>query len=160
MKRRIAQISAVFAVALALVDTGYAQVTLAAIRGKVTDEQGAALPGATVTARHVATNTSKEVVTTDVGQYYLPNLPAGEYEVSIELTGFGTMRRTGIVLQVGQEIGLDFRMPTPRRFCGPPTRAFTMWRLGPTGRRTKSGADSWVPRRAAHIRCSMPCRRC
>jgi len=100
----------VLAVAFALVDTGYAQVTLAAIRGKVTDEQGAALPGATVTARHVATNTSKEVVTTDVGQYYLPNLPAGEYEVSIELTGFGTMRRTGIVLQVGQEVGLDVRM--------------------------------------------------
>ena len=68
------------------------------------------LPGATVTARHVATNTVKTAFTTELGQYYLPNLPAGEYEVAIELAGFGGIRRTGVVLQVGQEIGLDFRM--------------------------------------------------
>ena len=108
MKRRIAEVFAGLACACLLADTGYAQVTLAAIRGKVTDEQGAVLPGATVTARHVATNTVKVAVTTELGQYYLPNLPAGEYEVSIELAGFGGIRRTGIVLQVGQEIGLDF----------------------------------------------------
>ena len=110
MKRRIVEVSAVLALACLLVDTGYAQVTMAAIRGKATDDQGAVLPGATVTARHVATNTTKVAVTTDVGQYYLPNLPAGEYEVSIELVGFGTIRRTGIVLQVGQEVGLDFQL--------------------------------------------------
>jgi outer membrane receptor protein involved in Fe transport len=110
MKRRTVEVLAVLAVACLLVDTGYAQVTMAAIRGKATDDQGAVLPGATVTARHVATNTIKVAVTTEVGQYYLPNLPAGEYEVSIELVGFGTIRRTGIVLQVGQEVGLDFQL--------------------------------------------------
>ena len=82
MKRRIAEVLAVLALACLLVDTGYTQVTMAAIRGKATDNQGAVLPGATVTARHVATNTTKVAVTTDVGQYYLPNLPAGQYEVS------------------------------------------------------------------------------
>jgi outer membrane receptor protein involved in Fe transport len=87
-----------------------AQVTLAAIRGKVTDEQAGVVPGATITARHVATNTVKVGVTGELGQYYLPNLPAGEYEVTVELVGFGTERRTGIVLQVGQEVGLDFKM--------------------------------------------------
>ncbi|MDO8835287.1 MAG: TonB-dependent receptor [Vicinamibacterales bacterium] len=87
-----------------------AQVTLAAIRGKVTDEQAAVIPGATITARHVATNTMKVGVTSELGQYYLSNLPAGEYEVSVELVGFGSERRTGIVLQVGQEVGLDFKM--------------------------------------------------
>jgi hypothetical protein len=87
-----------------------AQVTQAAIRGKVVDEQAAIVPGATVTARHVATNTVKVALTTEAGQYYLPNLPAGEYEVSVEVSGFGSQRRTGVVLQVGQEIGLDFKL--------------------------------------------------
>ena len=93
-----------------LVSTATAQTTFATLQGKVTDAQGAVLPGVTVTARHVATNTTKVSVTTGVGQYYLPNLQAGEYEVLAELTGFTTERRTGIVLQVGQEIGLDLRM--------------------------------------------------
>jgi outer membrane receptor protein involved in Fe transport len=110
MKRRIAEVIAGVACVCLLAGTAYAQVILAAIRGKVTDEQGAVLPGATVTARQVATNTVKVVVTTELGQYYLPNLPAGEYEVTIELAGFGGVRRTGVVLQVGQEIGLDFKM--------------------------------------------------
>src|SRR5688500_15160676 len=108
MKKLITEVLAGLACAFLLVEAGSAQMTLAAIRGKVSDEQGAVLPGATITARHVATNTVKVGVTTELGQYYLPNLPAGEYEVSIELAGFGGARRTGIVLQVGQEIGLDF----------------------------------------------------
>ncbi len=87
-----------------------AQVPMAAIRGKVTDEQAAVVPGATITARHVATNTLKLGVTSELGEYYLPNLPAGEYEVGVELSGFGSQRRTGIVLLVGQEVGLDFRL--------------------------------------------------
>jgi outer membrane receptor protein involved in Fe transport len=86
------------------------QTTFATLQGRITDDQGAVLPGATVTARHVSTNTTKSVVTTEVGQYYLPNLPAGEYEVTFELVGFGTERRTGVVLQVGQEIALDMRL--------------------------------------------------
>lgn len=97
-------------VAFSLVRVVDAQSTLAALRGKVTDEQAAVVPGATITARHVATNTIKVGVTGDLGQYYLPNLPAGEYEVSAELAGFGTERRTGIVLLVGQEVDLDFRI--------------------------------------------------
>ena len=45
------------------------------------------MPGATITARHVATNTLKVGVTNEVGQYYLPNLRAGEYEVVARATG-------------------------------------------------------------------------
>lgn len=93
-----------------LVRTVDAQVTLAAVRGKVTDEQGAVVPGATVTVRNVATNAINAGVTSELGQYILRNLPAGEYEVSAELLGFGTERRTGIVLQVAQEVSLDFTL--------------------------------------------------
>jgi len=45
-----------------------------------------------------------------VGQYFLPNLPAGRYEVSAELQGFRIERRTDLVLQIGQEVTIDFTL--------------------------------------------------
>ena len=51
-----------------------AQTTSATLRGRIADEQRAVLPGATVTAHQLDTNTIRSVVTSDVGQYFLPNL--------------------------------------------------------------------------------------
>src|SRR5438445_6523105 len=75
-------------VALAAAVESRAQTTTATLRGKATDEQGAVLPGVTVTAHQLDTNTSRTVVSGAVGQYFLPNLPAGRYDVSAELQGF------------------------------------------------------------------------
>ena len=98
------------AVAMALPVDLRAQTTTATVRGKAADEQGAALPGVTVTARQVDTNTSLSVTSSDVGQYFLPNLPPGRYEVSAELKGFRIERRTDLVLQLGQELTIDFTL--------------------------------------------------
>src|SRR3954470_12794733 len=87
-----------------------AQTTTATVRGKATDEQGAALPGVTVTTRRVETNTSLSVVSSQIGQYFLPNLLPGRYDVSTELQGFRIERRTALVLQLGQELTLDFTL--------------------------------------------------
>src|SRR5438067_5066119 len=97
-------------VALGAAVESRAQTTTATLRGKITDEQGAVLPGVAVTARHVDTNTSRSVVTGAVGQYFLPSLPAGRYEVSAELQGFRIERRTDLVLQIGQEVTFDFAL--------------------------------------------------
>jgi outer membrane receptor protein involved in Fe transport len=85
-----------------------AQTTSATLRGRIADEQRAVLPGVTVTVHQLDTNTTRSVVTSEVGQYFLPNLPAGRYEVSAELQGFRIERRTGLVLQIGQEVTIDF----------------------------------------------------
>ena len=98
------------AVAMALPLDLRAQTTTATLRGKAADQQGAALPGVTVTARQVDTNTSLSVISSDVGQYFLPNLPPGRYEVSAELQGFRIERRTDLVLQLGQELTIDFTL--------------------------------------------------
>jgi outer membrane receptor protein involved in Fe transport len=82
------------------------QSIFATLKGRATDEQGGLLPGATVTIRHVETNTMRTATTDPIGQYILPNLPAGSYEVTVELTGFATIRR-GLVLRVGQEATFD-----------------------------------------------------
>ena len=85
-----------------------AQTNLGTFLGKVADEQGGALPGATVTVRQVQTNVSRNSVTNAIGQYFIPNLPAGSYELTVELAGFGTAKRSELVLRVGQEATINF----------------------------------------------------
>src|SRR5438552_1012069 len=87
--------------------SGFAQAGLATLRGKAIDQQGGVLPGATVTVRHVETNTTRTSVTEATGQYFLPSLPAGTYELTVELSGFTTAKRTDVVLRVGQEAEID-----------------------------------------------------
>src|SRR6185436_11766225 len=94
---------------LSLVATVSAQTSLATLRGKVTDEQGGVLPGVTVTARQTETNIARSGITNETGQFYLPSLPAGTYELTVELTGFSTAART-VVLRVGQEGSADFSL--------------------------------------------------
>src|SRR5262249_39497633 len=98
----------VAALALLTASAAFAQTSLATVRGKVTDEQGGMLPGATVTARQVETNTTRSSVSESLGQYFLSSLPAGTYEITVELSGFSPARRSGVVLRVGEAADVDF----------------------------------------------------
>jgi Carboxypeptidase regulatory-like domain len=84
-----------------------AQVTSATIVGTVTDASGAALPGATVTARNVDTGFTHTVPANDVGAYRLEFLPIGRYVVEVSLSGFKTAVRSGIVLNVNDTARVD-----------------------------------------------------
>ena len=96
-------------VALGALPAGAQNVTTA-LRGKVTDEQGGALPGVTVVAKNPGTSATRSVVTGALGQYFLPNLPAGTYELTATLHGFGAGKRSGLLLRVGQEGTVDFTL--------------------------------------------------
>src|SRR5688572_7076430 len=98
------------AVAMALPIDLRAQTTTAQVRGRAVDELGSALAGVAITARHVETNTSVGVISGDTGQYVLPNLPPGRYDVSAALQGFGVEHRTDLVLQLGQDVTIDFTL--------------------------------------------------
>jgi outer membrane receptor protein involved in Fe transport len=63
------------------------------ISGKVTDQDGLAVPGATVTVQSPALQGSRSATTSANGDYILPFLPAGEYEVTTALTGFKTIKQ-------------------------------------------------------------------
>jgi hypothetical protein len=78
-----------------------AQLATAELNGRVTDESGAVLPGATVSAMQTATGLVRTVVTDANGTYLLSNLPTGPYRLEVALQGFRTYVQTGIVLQVG-----------------------------------------------------------
>jgi len=98
----------VVALALLTASAAFAQTSLATVRGKVTDEQGGVLPGATVTARQIETNTTRSSLTESLGQYFLSSLPAGTYEITVELAGFSPARRSNVMLRVSQAADVDF----------------------------------------------------
>jgi hypothetical protein len=80
------------------------------IRGVVTDEQGAVLPGVTVAATSPTVAGNFMAVSDTVGAYRLIGLPPGEYSVTAELSGFSKMERRGILVRAGLNLALDIGM--------------------------------------------------
>jgi hypothetical protein len=79
-----------------------AQATTGTIEGIVKDNQGLAVPGATLTVRNVETNVSRSLVSSGDGGYRFLNMPVGNYEITVELTGFARHVRDGVTLAVNQ----------------------------------------------------------
>src|SRR5512145_3255339 len=73
----------------------------ATISGVVTDNQGSAVPGATVTIRNEATGVEVVLTTNESGAYSSPPLVLGTYSVTVDLTGFKKTVSSGILLQGG-----------------------------------------------------------
>ena len=71
------------------------------IQGRVTDAQGAVLPGVTVTATSPALIQPQTTITSETGNYRFPAVPPGTYEVSFELGGFNSFKRSGISITLG-----------------------------------------------------------
>src|SRR4029453_983833 len=86
-----------------------AQTALGTVRGVVLDQQGAVLPGVTITLRQGGTNTSQTVVSTPEGRYLVPNLRPGKYEVSTELPGFMPVKQE-LEIRVGQDLTLNLTL--------------------------------------------------
>ncbi len=71
------------------------------IQGRVTDAQGAVLPGVTVTATSPSALGAQTTVTSDTGNYRFPAVPPGVYALSFELSGFNKVQREGIQISLG-----------------------------------------------------------
>src|SRR5262245_34946767 len=79
-------------------------------RGYVRDEQGAVLPGVTVTARG-ATAAQTQTAVTDAGGYYrLLNLTPATYTVTAELQGFSRFARDQVIVRAGLTISVDIQL--------------------------------------------------
>ena len=78
-----------------------AQRTTGDIRGVISDESGAVLPGVTVTLRGRTVPGAPTTVTNEAGIYRFPNLPPGNYDIRAELQGFSISEQTGIPLALG-----------------------------------------------------------
>jgi hypothetical protein len=78
--------------------------------GTVTDPAGAIVPNVTITITSVETGISKTVTTNDSGQYVVPTLLIGHYNVKAEATGFKVEEQQGISLKEGDRTRLDFQL--------------------------------------------------
>jgi len=104
-----------FAVAIALMVIGGASVTLgqdvtATITGTVTDQQGAPIVGAGVTAKSVERGTVFKDVSNEAGIFRITNLPVGNYEVRVEKDGFQSSLYPAFSLSLNQIARVDVQM--------------------------------------------------
>src|SRR5579864_832414 len=82
----------------------------AQISGTVVDPQGAVVPGAKVTATNQATGQGRAVTTTSTGNYVIPNLQPGTYNVAVEAKGFAPGTTKDVVLNLGDQRDLGFKL--------------------------------------------------
>ncbi|MCS7024942.1 MAG: carboxypeptidase-like regulatory domain-containing protein [Bryobacteraceae bacterium] len=83
---------------------------VATLTGRVLDPSGAVVPGASITARSLATGISVTAETTSEGYYTIPALPPGRYELAVSKAGFTPVRQSGIELAVQQVARVDFTL--------------------------------------------------
>ena len=79
------------------------------ISGRVTDPDGLALPGVTVTVTSPALQGSRTATTSDNGDYIVPFLPAGDYTVTVDLQGFQS-QEVKVRVQVAATVPVDAQL--------------------------------------------------
>jgi hypothetical protein len=84
--------------------------TTGSISGQVKDEKGAILPNASVTARNISTNESRTAQTDSDGRYRFSNMSVGEYEITIDSSGFTKHVQSGVTLLLNQDAVVDVSM--------------------------------------------------
>jgi hypothetical protein len=97
-----------FLFALLLASTAWSQT--ASITGRVTDVTGAVVPGASVAAQSVSTGVSSTSETNAEGYYNIRSVPPGEYNLTVEKSGFTTVRQTNLTLVVQQVARVDIAL--------------------------------------------------
>ncbi len=95
---------------LAVASPLWSQLPTATLNGIVTDPQGAAVAGAKVTLISQATGVKRETTTGDAGQYVFAELPAGDYTLRIERSGFAPREYKDLRLEVGRAVTIDARL--------------------------------------------------
>ena len=94
----------------AFASPAFAQGGRAELNGTIVDQARAVLPGVTVSVTNQATGETRQAVTSGEGRFGIPTLLPGTYTIKAELQGFETMTRTGLVLNVGQEVSVTFTL--------------------------------------------------
>ena len=101
----------ILAITLLLAPVAFSQSKeTGALRGVVTDEQGATLPGVNVTVSSPSLMGVRTFVTDANGEFRFPALPPGEYQVKAELQGFGPVSRVKIRVNTTATINIDIQM--------------------------------------------------
>ncbi|MGH9882571.1 MAG: carboxypeptidase regulatory-like domain-containing protein, partial [Pyrinomonadaceae bacterium] len=99
-----------FVLLMAVVAYPQTQSTTGTIQGTVLDEQGGAVPGATVEIKNLATNATRTLTTDDEGRFVALTLQPGAYSVTVTKQGFAIAEAPRIEVTVGQALNLPVAM--------------------------------------------------
>ena len=102
------RLSSVFAGLIVFVVSAYAQITTSALNGRISDQNGAPIPGATVVAVHTPSGTQYYAVANAEGRYAINGMRAGgPYEVKVDCLGYQTVTYTDITLTLAESYALS-----------------------------------------------------
>ncbi len=93
-----------------LVGNIFAQTGTATVTGAVTDQTGAAVPGATVTLSNPNTGTRRTTVTGDAGIYTFPGVPPATYTLEVEATNFSKAVNTNVQARVDSTAEINVKL--------------------------------------------------
>lgn len=80
------------------------------IEGAVSDQTGAAVANASITATNIETGATRSVTTDEGGVYRFPLLPLGTYRITVEAANFKKLIRDGVTLTTGQTATVDLHL--------------------------------------------------
>jgi hypothetical protein len=98
------------AVLVVLPATAFGQTFRGGISGTVTDQSGAVVPGAQITAVESATNTTSKTVSSSAGEFAFSNVPLGSYTISITASGFKSERVDKVPVTAGTTYTLPVKL--------------------------------------------------
>src|SRR5580698_9601391 len=87
-----------------------AQTTAGRVLGTLTDQSGAAVPGATVSITDAQRGIARTVTTDDSGDYAVPDLQPGTYKIHVEAKGFKAAERPNVEIEVASDVRADFAL--------------------------------------------------
>ncbi|MEA3005439.1 MAG: hypothetical protein QOI94_708, partial [Acidobacteriaceae bacterium] len=105
-------LAAVFVALFSFCAAAIAQVTTGSLLGTVRDASGAVIPGATVTVTDTGKGTTSVKQTDTAGNYSVPYLLPGTYNVAVEMKGFKRSVANNVVVDIDQKANLDFTLET------------------------------------------------
>jgi hypothetical protein len=88
----------------------FSQGNAGRILGAITDQTGGAMSGSTVTIIDTQRNTTRTLTADDSGEYNAPNLLPSTYTIRVEAKGFKTGERTGVILEINQDLRVDLTL--------------------------------------------------
>jgi len=87
-----------------------AQVVSGTIAGTVSDPSGAVIANARVLVHNDETGVQRSLTTSSTGNFTAAAIPIGSYTVTVDASGFGSYKRTGIALTVGETLNLNLSL--------------------------------------------------
>lgn len=99
--------AAMFCLVLGIGQTFAQSTVTGGIRGKITDQQNATLPNATITVTNAGTNQTQTTTTDNDGGYRFSNLQPGTYTIGVTASGFANFSQERVVVEVGQVTSID-----------------------------------------------------